>query len=124
MAYNDRSREELKPLVERYLEHFQARTGERPHIPDLIERVKALAHQKEQQAFHSTFGTLTPGDLQTTAKILQDIASEAAKMADQPAPDRTPVELINNQLADKPGKRGRKPKGAEYKGADIIVTEE
>jgi hypothetical protein len=123
MMFKSRSREELEPLVEAYLNGYYLRTGLNPDPAELAERIRELAVQKEAQAFHASFGTLGPNDLQLTAKILEEMRQKPEEEVEvQPPRQSLAVELTSHELES--GKKPRKRRARNDTGPQSSVTQE
>lgn len=66
--YQDKSLEEVRPIVEQYVERFKERTGRSPNSSELSRKLIELAEKREEAMFYSTFESLTSASLRLAAQ--------------------------------------------------------
>lgn len=76
MRYQDKSLEELRPILESYIERHKTQLGKELDMDSLKAKLQALAEQKEEALFHHAFEQLTPKNLVMAVNLIEQIKSE------------------------------------------------
>jgi hypothetical protein len=76
---NDKSLEEIRPLVEQYRENYRKLFGSFPVTSELCQKLEDLKQKKEQEIFHQSFGTLTPKNIADAMSILEGMNTPPIK---------------------------------------------
>ena len=98
MRYNEKSLEEVLPILEAYQRAFEARNGIPPNIQELRLKLESMALEKEKQAFHNAFEHLSPASLRLAIKAIT---------INPPEPTPTPKDQVQaDEMNPKKQKKG------------------
>jgi hypothetical protein len=72
MAYHDRPIEELRPVYEAFLKSYQDQFGHEPNLVYMRDKLSEMKEAKENQMLNSTFGTMTPKNIEDCIKMMSE----------------------------------------------------
>jgi hypothetical protein len=79
MAYHNRPIEELKPLYDHFIASYKEQFGHEPNLVYMRDKLSEMKEAKENQMLTSTFGTLTPKNLEDCIKMMSEALPKEKK---------------------------------------------
>lgn len=70
--YQDKALEEIRPIVENFVNKYKAEFGANADVMQVIEKLRDLRASKEKKLFESIFSHLTPKNLDDCVKIIEE----------------------------------------------------
>lgn len=73
MAYENKGREELEAILERFSGSYESKVGSHIDLADIKRRIHDKIEAKKAAVFESVFNTMTTSDLVTMSQIIDDV---------------------------------------------------
>lgn len=79
MRYQDKSPEEIRPIIDNYIAQYKDHTGREPDLIQISKTLEEMATEKERKAFYAVFEGLPA----TSLRLASDLARIAAADSEQ-----------------------------------------
>lgn len=78
MRYADKSREEIQPFIDSYVEEYEQGFGKKPDMKAIAQRFLELAEERDRKSFFQRFEGYTGNSLRLAAKLALEAAQYGA----------------------------------------------